>query len=426
MLMRSPHWQSQWHTDACSDAAVVADVAHRAWDAIVIGAGPAGSTAARQLALAGAQVLLVDRQTFPRSKPCGGCLNERTIAMLRSTGLSEVLTWLRPVPLERLALRTAGGRLELDLPGGAAILRSQFDAALVQAAVAAGTVFLPETSAEVKRILVYAGEQQMRLVRLAAHGDHVPPTGAAHVQAKIVIAADGLGHGSLRHFPELACRVQPSARIGLGATLEAAPDWCDAGVIAMALGQCGYVGMVRTADDRLSIAAAVVPTALRAADRPAQLVAAILRESGFPLPAGLEAAAWKGTLPLARRSRRLADTRIFLIGDAAGYGEPFTGEGIGLAMSAALAVVPYAIEGLSKWHPRLASEWQAAHRRTAAQGRFGRRLVGVLLGRPWAARRAVSALAAFPGLARPLVRRLSTAPPEALADCRAAVSKPTH
>src|SRR6266446_8779065 len=47
------------------------------YDAIVVGAGPAGSTAARELAAAGAKVLLLDRAKFPRDKPCGGGITFR-------------------------------------------------------------------------------------------------------------------------------------------------------------------------------------------------------------------------------------------------------------------------------------------------------------------------------------------------------------
>src|SRR3954464_600491 len=52
------------------------------YDAIVVGAGPAGSTAAYRLARAGATVLLVDRATFPRDKPCGGGVTGRAARLL--------------------------------------------------------------------------------------------------------------------------------------------------------------------------------------------------------------------------------------------------------------------------------------------------------------------------------------------------------
>src|ERR687886_848827 len=52
------------------------------FDAVVVGAGPAGSTAAHRLAAAGARVLLVDRARFPRDKPCGGGLTLRAARRL--------------------------------------------------------------------------------------------------------------------------------------------------------------------------------------------------------------------------------------------------------------------------------------------------------------------------------------------------------
>ena len=66
-----------------------ADAPAAAWDAIVIGAGPAGAFTALQLARAGARTLLVDRKPFPRAKVCGGCVNARAVAILERAGLGD-------------------------------------------------------------------------------------------------------------------------------------------------------------------------------------------------------------------------------------------------------------------------------------------------------------------------------------------------
>ena len=66
------------------------------YDAVVIGAGPAGGVAALGLARAGRRVLLVDKQRFPRPKVCGCCLNASALATLRRVGVGQRLDALRP------------------------------------------------------------------------------------------------------------------------------------------------------------------------------------------------------------------------------------------------------------------------------------------------------------------------------------------
>src|SRR5438874_2431513 len=73
-------------------------------DAIVVGAGPAGSTAAFRLASAGARTLLLDRARFPRDKPCGGGLTIRAVRAL-PYGVGPVVEHV----VDRLELRTPGG-----------------------------------------------------------------------------------------------------------------------------------------------------------------------------------------------------------------------------------------------------------------------------------------------------------------------------
>ena len=60
------------------------------WDAVVVGAGPAGAVAARELARRGHRVLLAERAKFPRGKVCGCCLNEHTLSALAAAGLGDL------------------------------------------------------------------------------------------------------------------------------------------------------------------------------------------------------------------------------------------------------------------------------------------------------------------------------------------------
>ena len=81
------------------------------WDILIIGAGPAGAVAARQLALAGLDVLLVDRKAFPRRKVCGGCLNERALAGLARAGVLDAVRGLHGVALDVFTFQAGGARV---------------------------------------------------------------------------------------------------------------------------------------------------------------------------------------------------------------------------------------------------------------------------------------------------------------------------
>ena len=122
------------------------------WDGIVIGAGPAGAMAARQLALAGRRVLLVEKKHFPRWKICGACLNGQALAALRSAGLGSLVTRLGGIGLDEFHVGFRGRTARLAMPEGVALSRSRLDAALVEAAIAAGARFLDETHAVVGEI----------------------------------------------------------------------------------------------------------------------------------------------------------------------------------------------------------------------------------------------------------------------------------
>lgn len=109
------------------------------WDAIVIGAGPAGSTAARVLAAGGAKVLLLDRRSFPRDKPCGGSVSSLAFPLLPG-----------PLPVPSAPIDGTDLRWDrcwsvgFDAPGaGCVVRRADFDAWLLDAAVRAGAEFRP-------------------------------------------------------------------------------------------------------------------------------------------------------------------------------------------------------------------------------------------------------------------------------------------
>ena len=113
-------------------------------EVIVAGAGPAGAAAARALAAAGLDTLLIDRAHFPRNKPCGGAVSVR--ALRRFPWLESALTAIDVHRIARLRLEAPdGGSLDLDSgdPGILMIRRVEFDHALVESARNAGARLVP-------------------------------------------------------------------------------------------------------------------------------------------------------------------------------------------------------------------------------------------------------------------------------------------
>jgi len=355
------------------------------WDAIVIGAGPAGSLAARAVAQRGLKVLLVDRATFPRRKVCGCCLNQHALSALTAAGLGELPAELGAVPLNRLKLGAGGRCAILRLPGGVALSREAFDVALIDAAVSAGVTFQPGTRVQLD---VTSGADEVSL--------------SGGLRAKAVIVADGL-NGRAR---QPSAVVVEGSRIGAGAILEDAPTEYESGTISMATGRGGYVGLVRLEDGRLDVAAAFDASFVQRLGLPGA-AQAILQSSGLPAIPGLLEVSWKGTPPLTRAPVRVSGPRWFAIGDAAGYIEPFTGEGMAWAMASAVAVAPL-VERCARYGPgTLDIEWDALHRRCVGERQWACRALAWSLKRPGLCDIAVRGLRLIPALARPIVRSLN-------------------
>ena len=378
------------------------------WDALVAGAGPAGALSALLLARDGVSTLLVDRRDFPRHKVCGCCVNDRAVAHLERLGLADELRALGGRPLGAIRLLHERRAAELPLPGGLAVSRAALDGVLVRAAIAAGADFLPATAASLAgpRTPVASDasstHDDRRPVRLL-HRDG----GRADALASVVIAADGLGHSSLPEDPGFQSRVSPSARIGVGGLAPRAVVAATPGTITMAIGERGYVGVVEVEGGGSIVAAALDAEHMRHSGGPAATVAAILVEAGARVEiAALRQVDWTGTIALTRHLLRPVGERIFVVGDAAGYVEPFTGEGIAWALVSAHEVVPFVRRGLSGWSTTLEQDWLAARRaRIDSQQRWCRALA-TLLRHPPAVRAAIAALQLRPGLARPVLSRI--------------------
>jgi flavin-dependent dehydrogenase len=371
----------------------LAEAARRTWDAAVVGAGPAGALAARELSRRGMAVLLIDKALFPRPKVCGCCLNGRALAALRSAGLTGLPAACGAVPLQAIELTARGHSARLPL-GGVALSRQTFDAALVHSAVAAGTAFLPGTLARLR-----TPAAQGPLLHLAQGDDH------ADVAARVLVAADGLG-GALLAPAGMRSHAASGARVGAGVVVSDVPGFYRRGIVYMACGRPGYLGLVRLEDGRLDLAAALDADAVRHHGGPAGVAAHLLAETGWPPPPDLERQHWRGTPPLTRGIAVPGAERLFVVGDAAGYVEPFTGEGMAWALAGAVALAPVAARAAAAWRPSLLAEWRALHAQVVRRRQLACRIAAAVLRRPRLVGLLVRLLNRAPGLAIPVVRHL--------------------
>jgi 2-polyprenyl-6-methoxyphenol hydroxylase-like FAD-dependent oxidoreductase len=179
------------------------------------------------------------------------------------------------------------------------------------------------------------------------------------------------------------------------------------GTIYLASGAEGYLGLVRVEDGQLDIAAAMDRTLTRRAGSPGAAAAVLLEEVGWPPVNGMDQLSWRGTPPLTRRVSRFGGERLFVLGDAAVYVEPFTGEGIAWALASAAAVVPFAEQAVRRWRPALSTGWAREHRRLFQTRHRVCRLVAQALRRPRLVQGCLTLLARCPGLATPLIRHLN-------------------
>lgn len=366
----------------------------RMWDVIVVGAGPAGCIAARELARRGHYVLLLDKAKFPRPKVCGCCVNGAGQRALERIGLSHVLPRLNAACARRVVLCSGGRMAELPLRA-MAVSRAAFDAALVDEAVRAGVQFQDRSSAVLGKVT-----DDCRTIRLRGE----------QVTARLIVAADGLAGTLLRDEPALSPQVAAHSRMGAGLIIERRPRWYRPGAIVMACGSYGYVGTVQLEDGRINLAAALHPHFVQERGGPGPAAQCILTEAGLDADETISRGPWRGT-PLLTRRRIVARHRLLMVGDAAGYLEPFTGEGMAWAIASAAELAPIASHAIERWSDDCMARWTRRHRQLTGQ-RTICRAASALLRRPRLTAWAVALLAQMPWLAAPVLQSINLRTPE--------------
>ncbi len=316
------------------------------FDVAIVGAGPAGASAAILLAVSGWSVALVERQRFPRRKVCGECIAASNLTLLDALGVGAEVERLAGAELRRVALlrgkQTVIAALPAaDIPGrrhGRALGRERLDTLLLrQAAHAGATLFQPCALQAIE-----GGAGNFRL-RLRDGGE-----GAADrvVEAALVVAA----HGSWEPLPgERAQRREqrrPSDLFAFKANFRATSIEPDLLPVLSFAG--GYGGMV-VADGALATLAGCIredrlgrDREARPGERAGDVFEAILRTECAGVAAALEGAErdgpWLATGPIRPGVRLGQGDGVFRIGNAAGEAHPILGEGISMAIQSAFVL----------------------------------------------------------------------------------------
>jgi geranylgeranyl reductase family protein len=333
------------------------------WDVVVVGGGPAGVAAAISLRRRNRAVLLVDAARFPRDKICGESVSPEAWRLLRDLGAASRVAALSPHEIRGMALTSPDGtRFHGDYTSGEAgfaMRRAALDSALLDVARAAGVEVREAT-----RATGLLGDGDDTVQGVHCDGE----TGGVPVRARIVVGADGrrsLVGRSLRLLRE----VPGLRRFAVRGYWEGVQGLGDRG--EMHVGRGGYCGIAPLSSTRANVAFVLGREAMR--DAAGDLERFYRRTLAVRFPRIAERLDRAGLLeppravgPLALESRRVSAPGVLLVGDAAGFYDPFTGEGIALAMRGAILAAEIADRALGARDVR---DLSAYDRRRAAETR---------------------------------------------------------
>lgn len=406
------------------------------WDVIVVGAGPAGSAAAQLLAARGHAVLLLDRERFPRAKPCGDCLSAAVSPLLDRLGLLDGVLAERPARLRGWQVFAPSGvsffgefGADSDDPSrpttALAIPREMFDHVLLRGALASGAEF---------RTVHVTGLLRDRAGRITGVAGRADGDAPVELRARLVIGADGLRSVVARRLG----LVRPPGRVrkaSLSAHVIGITDVDDIGEMHLAPGACAGLAPVSQPDadgavlcnltlvvDSRVYAREIASGAEtfywntlrrfpRLADRlddamivqPRTAAVSTRAMVGDPATVAPRPPRLLASGPFDRPTRDVVADGAALVGDAAGYFDPFTGQGIHQALASAEILTEEADAALR------AGDLSAKRLR-----RYARRH-GALLRAPRALQRVIEFVVSRPSLADRAIRRLGAAPRAAAA-----------
>jgi menaquinone-9 beta-reductase len=342
-------------------------------DALIIGAGPAGSSAARLLARAGRSVVLVEKARFPRRKVCGEFISATTMPVLEACGVAQAFDRAAGPMVTRVGAYS--GEAMLAAPAhknwGRALGREHLDTMLRDAAIAAGAVVVqPAEVVEMRRL---------------AQGHVCMLDGGQKIAAATVIAACGSWNtkGPFA-IPDTGQAASDLFAFKAHFRKSALPP----GLMPLLAFPGGYGGLVHSDDGRTSLSCCIRRDALararaRHGGKAADAVLAHILETTQGARLALGDAVLEGSFlatgPIHPGIRKRQDDGVFFTGNIAGEAHPVIAEGISMAIQssgllAQLLIAGRAEEYAEEWKSRFALRIRAAslfaHLAMNGAGRF--------------------------------------------------------
>jgi flavin-dependent dehydrogenase len=379
-------------------------------DVLVVGGGPAGASLAFFLARVGVDVCVVDRARFPRPKPCAEYLSPEASRILAEMGALDAIEATGPAALAGVRVRAPNGAVIAGdfvashgfrgfRDRGLSIRREVLDAILLDRARVAGA-----RVAEGVRVTNVSFDPLRRVVGVEAReGDR-----ETRIRARLVVGADGLRSIVARRLG-VAHALRWPRRLALVTHYRNVADVGDHG--EMHVEHDGYVGIADVGNG-LTTVALVVPVRRSAeiAGKRTEFLEAWLQARPHLAPRfahAERATPVVATGPFASHARRAWARGAALVGDAADFFDPFTGEGIYAALRGGEMLAGFVRDALAAATPSGADRALAAYDR-ARRREFGgkwvvERVIGAVVGAPALINRAADNLAARKDLADLLI-----------------------
>ncbi len=313
-------------------------------EVVVVGGGPGGSALAGCLAAAGHEVVVLDKARFPRHKACSEYVNPEAVRIIDQLGAGEAVRALGPHRVERMVVHApGGGRFTADFSTveegriALGVSRYRLDETLLRHAEALGASVVQ--GAHVRNVIRESG--RVAGVEMTVDGRRET------LRARLVVGADGR-HSVIARSLGLARTMPLLAQTGLVAHFRGVAGLADHGELHVC--REGYAGLAPLEDGLTNVALVVGADAVSARagtverfflDRLASIPLVAERLGGAERVGEI-----RGVGSMAHRVRRTAGDGFLLIGDAAGFLDPFTGEGIYDAVKAAQLAAPVASASL--------------------------------------------------------------------------------